>query len=125
MPMHDVFIQWVLGPTASILLAAFAFVLMSIYILQIFLTVGTFVINKGVRKNRLILRAINWGVFGGVFLLFGEVVALRDLATWRATARVALFFLMLPEMAYQLTVLWPTIRRRLRDLWTKILHQSS
>ena len=123
--MHNLFIEWVLGSTASILLAVFAFFLMSVYILQIFLTVGTFVIDKGVRKNRLILRAINWGVFGGVFLLFGEVVQLRDLATWRATARVALFFLMLPEMAYQLTVLWPTIRRRMNDLWTKISRQSS
>lgn len=123
--MHSSFIEWVLSPTASVTLSTLAFFLMWIYILQIFLTVGNFVIDKGVRKNRLIMRAINWGVFGGVFLLFGEVVHLHDLATWRATARVALFFLMLPEMAYQLTVLWPTIRRRSMDLWTNISHQSS
>lgn len=119
MHYHDIFIEWVLSPTASILLSGLAFFLMSLYILQMFLTVGNFVIDKGVRKNRLVLRAVNWGIFGGVFLLFGEVVQLRDLATWRATARVALFFLMLPEMAYQLTVLWPTITRRTRKIWTK------
>lgn len=123
--MHNLFIEWVLGPTASIMLSGAAFFLMLIYILQIFLTVGNFVIDQGVRKNRLILRAVNWGIFGGVFLLFGEAIHLQELATWRATARVALFFLMLPEMAYQLTVLWPTIRRRSKDLWMRTSHQSS
>ena len=117
--MHDLFIEWVLSPTASIGLAIVAFLLMLIYILQFFLTVGDFVVGRDVRKNRLRLRSINWGVFGGVVLFFGEVIHLEDLATWRATARVALLFLMLPEMAYQLTVLWPIVRWRLNDLWKK------
>lgn len=121
---HELFIEWALGRTASIMLSMLAFFLMSLYIIQILLTKGNFVIDRGVRKNRLVLRAINWGVFGGVFLLFGDIITLRDLATWRATARVALFFLMLPEMAYQLTVLWPDIKRRQRDLWMKISRQS-
>lgn len=121
---HEAFIDAALGRPASIGLSVLAFFLMSLYILQILFTVGSFVIDKRVRKNRLILRAINWGVFGGVFLLFGEIFDLQDLRTWRATARVALFFLMLPEMAYQITVLWPEVKGRRKEIWMRISRQS-
>lgn len=117
--MHDTFIDLMLSFSTSISLSVLAFGLMLLYVVQIFSTVDNFAINKGVRKDRLIMRAITWGVFGGVFLLFGQVIPFKDLATWRATARVALLFLMLPEMAYQITVLWPTFRQRLRDSWMK------
>jgi hypothetical protein len=116
--MHDnphKFVTLLLSDEASILLSVLAFFLMWLYIIQIRLTPDNFVINKGVRKNRLIMRAINWGIFGGIFLLFGNVIPLPDILIWRATARVALFFLMLPEMAYQITVIWPVVKGK---LWT-------
>jgi hypothetical protein len=111
------FIDFILSDPASVILATAAFFLMVLYMIQLCLTVDQFVINKGVRKNRLLMRALNWGVFGMVFLLFGNVIEFQDLATWRATARVALLFLMFPELAYQITILWPTIKR---GSWTKI-----
>lgn len=121
--MYDGFIQWVLSDIASILLAVLAFFLMILYLAHLCLTFDNFIVDKSIRKNRLLMRAINWGIFGTVFLLFGRVIPFQDLSTWRATARVALFFLMLPEMAYQITVIWPIVKRK-GMVWTKTLHQS-
>lgn len=118
--LHHTFIDWVLSDTASISLSLMAFSLMGLYVIQFFLTTDAFVINKGVRKNHLVMRALNWGILGGVFLLFGKIIPFEDVLTWRATARVALVFLMAPEVAYQLTVLWPTAKR---ILWKKTSRQ--
>jgi hypothetical protein len=106
-------IEFFIGTQVSILLAITAFFLTSLYILQFFLLPrgSAIVIVRSTRRNRLIMRSINWAIFGLVFLLFGEVIRVRELSTWRATARVALIFLMLPEIAYQLTVLMPLIER--------------
>ena len=120
--MDDAVIQWILSDIASMLLASFAFFLMLLYLLQVFITPKNFIISRVVRKDRLVMRAINWGIFSVIIFLFGKVVPPYDLSLWRATARIALLFLMLPEMAYQITVTWPTAKG---IIWKKISHQSS
>jgi hypothetical protein len=116
------FVSLILSDESSVILAVLAFFLMGLYIIQIRLTPSNFVINKGVRKNRLIMRALNWGIFGTIFLLFGNITPIPDILVWRATARIALVFLMLPEMAYQITVIWPAIKGK---IWTRTSPQSS
>ena len=115
--MHEKFIIWILAEPFSISMAIFAFLLMCLYLIQFLITENYFE-RKYLRKNRLVFRAFNWFVFGAVFLFFGQVVPFKDLDTWRATARIALLFLMLPEIAYQLTILWPLTKRK---LW-KFIH---
>jgi len=122
--MYSLFIYIILGDFGSIFLSVLAFFLMLLCLAQCLFNIDSFTIKKEVRKNRLIMRAINWGIFGGVFLLFGEVIIFKDLETWRATARVALFFLMIPEIAYHITILWPIIKKELRKTWTKVSCRS-
>ena len=62
----------------------------------------------------MVARAINWGVFGIIFFLFDPITSAAGLLTWRATARIALFFLMLSELAYQIGAfgaLWREMRK--------------
>ena len=118
MGILDIVIELFLHQASSVFLAAMAFFLMSLYILQFFILPNgsEIIIGRSTRRNRLIMRALNWGIFGMVFLFFGEIIVFKNMIAWRATARVALMFLMLPEIAYQLTVLTPIIKGR---VWMK------
>lgn len=118
--MHDMFIQWILSEVCGTFIGVTAFLLMALYVIQIFTPRERYVCSNGFRKNRLIMRALNWGVFGCIFLLFGGIIASKDLLTWRATARVALLFLMLPEFAYQIIITWAVAKE---FIWTSI-HRS-
>ena len=113
---HDALITWALSNQASLFMAILAFFLAFLYVVKFFYARDSLLVPISTRKYGLAMRALNWAVFGGVFLLFGQIIPLRELATWRATARIALLFLMLPEIAYQLTILLPALKRK---LWTR------
>lgn len=108
---HHAFIALVLSNEFSLILALAAFFLALLYILKSILVRDDLIIRAADRKYSLAMRALNWCIFGGVFLLFGEIIHFEQLETWRATARVALIFLMLPEITYQLITVWPLLKR--------------
>jgi hypothetical protein len=110
---HDIFITWILGDQASISVSVLAFLMAGTYLLQLFLPIDPIYYSKPIRRDRILLRALNWGFFGMIFLLFGHVINLHDIYLWRATARLALIFLILSELAYQLIVLWPALKKRI------------
>lgn len=110
---EPILINYILSPEASIGLSIMAFFLAGLYLLQAHLGLTVAEYNSTVRTERLLVRAMNWAIFGGVFLFFGELLPYKDILAWRATARLALLFLMLSETAYQFTVLWPRIKKRM------------
>ena len=112
--MHDEYIGYVLSNEVSIGLAVLAFILVGLYILDLLL------VNKGMkrlmRREGILLRLFNWAAFGFIFLLFGQVIELRSVETWRAAARMALSFLMISEAIFEIATLIPSIKRA---LWKK------
>lgn len=112
--MHETVIHYIIGVQASIILALLALFLALLYALDVIL------MNSGrkiaLRKEGIIVRAVNWLVFGFVFLLFGRIIELMEIETWRASARLALLFLVLSEIAFEVTTMWPEIKRM---LWKK------
>ncbi len=107
--MHDQSIEYILSNQVSIGLSILAFILVGLYLLDLLL------INNGVkrpmRKEGIIVRLFNWLAFGFVFLLFGQVIPLKEVETWRAAARLALLFLMLSEAIFEIVTLIPVIKR--------------
>lgn len=107
--MHDQWVAYVLSNSASIGLAGLAFLLAVLYSIDLIL------INNGVkrsmRKEGIAIRLINWLAFGFIFLLFGQIIPLKEIYTWRAAARLALSFLMLSEALFEIITLIPAIKR--------------
>jgi len=112
--MEQVISAWLLGRSASIHLGVLAFLLAGLYILQFYLAPPIFEMPRTVRRNRFILRAINWGIFAVIFLLRG----LNLMGNTTGVARLAILFLMLPEIAYQVVLLGPLILKR--GQWTQL-----
>jgi hypothetical protein len=112
--MHEQCVELVLSNGMSIILAGLAFLLAVLYLIDLLL------INSGVkrpmRKEGIAIRLINWLAFGFIFLLFGQIVPLKDIYTWRAAARLALAFLMLSEALFEIITLIPAIKG---TLWKK------
>jgi len=112
--MHNQAIDAVLSNNMSIGLAALAFALAILYLIDLLL------INNGakrpMRREGIAVRLINWLAFGFVFLLFGQIIPLQDIEAWRAAARMALGFLMLSEALFEIMTLIPVTKR---VLWQK------
>jgi len=110
MSLHDQWVSYILSTNTSVVLAVLAFVLAILYLVDVLLITNG---SRKVIKEGLIVRIVNWSIFGTVFLLFAGVITLMDLVTWRATARLALLFLMLSEAAFQVTTMYPALKRKL------------
>lgn len=108
--MDHIITGFILTNESSITLSVLAFILFLTYVYQ--LKIPESWTNIKLSKYGIIVRAMNWGVFACVFLLFGEVIPFDEVLTWRATARVALLALMLSELAYQSTVMYPILKRK-------------
>ena len=113
--MHDEWIAYVLSTNISMALSALAFLLVALYSIDLLL------ISKGekraMRREGIAIRLINWLAFGFIFLLFGQVIPLKDIETWRAVARISLSFLMLSEALFEIMTLAPSVKR---VLWNKV-----
>lgn len=109
MTLHDQITSFILSSSASITVSIFAFLLAGVYILQVVLNIDTSFYSWAIRRERLGMRAINWLIFGCIFLLFSCFT--DDVIYWRSLARLALIFLILSELAYQITVLIPALKR--------------
>lgn len=107
---HNLIVDYILSPSASNLVSILALLLALVYILQVVLNVDTGFYSWAIRRERLAIRALNWVIFGVVFLLFSFFS--ESLIVWRALARLTLIFLILSEMAYQVTVLLPALKKR-------------
>lgn len=107
-------VLFILGRGFAAWLSLFSFTLFLVYILQVFLGVTPTYYSKPIRRERILLRAGNWFLFGVIFLLFAEIINITDLIVLRAASRLALFFLILSELAYQAVVLWPMFRKRVK-----------
>ena len=107
--MHDEWIGYILSNSASIGLAVLAFLLVVLYSIDLLLINGG--IKRPMRKEGIAIRLINWLAFGFIFLLFGQIIPLKDLSTWRAAARMALGFLMVSEALFEIITLLPAIKR--------------
>ena len=114
MDMHTKAVDFVLGNDVSFALSLLAFLLASLYVFDLLL------VNNGmkrpIRKEGILLRIFNWAMFGVVFLLFGQIIGLKDIFTWRAAARIALLSLMVSEGLFEISTLIPAIKRA---LWKK------
>ena len=110
--MPDQWMAYVLNTNVSIALSALAFLLVVLYSIDLLL------ITKGekrvMRREGIAIRLINWLAFGFIFLLFGQVIPLKDVETWRAVARLALSFLMVSEALFEIITLAPSVKRVLR-----------
>lgn len=112
--MHEKAVEFIISEQAALVLAFIAFALSLTYLLDIFLiTNGR---RAALRREGLIVRSINWAFFAVVFLLFGRIIPLKELETWRAAARIALFSLMISEIAFEITTMIPELKRM---LWKK------
>ena len=112
--MHETVIHYIIGVQASQILALLAFFLAVLYFIDFFLTNTGRKVSR--RREGLLVRALNWGLFGFIFLFFGKIIPLSELEVWRAGARIALFFLILSESLWELTTMWPELKRA---LWRK------
>jgi len=112
--MHDKWVESILSNNMSILLAGLAFLLVFLYSIDLFLIKTG--VKQVMRREGVVIRLINWLAFGFIFLLFGQIIPLKDLPTWRAAARMALGFLMLSEAVFEIITLIPAIKR---VLWKK------
>ena len=110
MEAHNKWIQFILSDPVSVSLSVLAFLLAFLYLLDFL-----FLRNRSRRiiTEGLLVRIVNWSIFGLVFLLFGQIIQLKDLLTWRALARMALMSLILSEMAFQIVTMWPATKRKL------------
>jgi len=107
--MHDKYIEYILSDQTSIGIAIFAFILVGLYAIDLFIINGG--AKRPVGKEGIAVRIVNWLAFGFVFLLFGRIIPLKDVQTWRAAARLALLFLMLSEAIFEVATLIPVIKR--------------
>ena len=101
--IHDEFVAFILSQIPNFILGFMALILSFVYIL--WFVNGDMLIRTSTVKSariRMISRAVNWIVFGLIFLAFDWIVSQYSLETFRATARVSLFFLMLSELVFQL-----------------------
>ena len=106
--MDHIISRWLLSPEASIHLAIFALYLVALYILQFYLAPPHYEVSRRDRRIRYVLRAVNWGVFAAIFFLRG----FNLMGPTTGVARLAILFLMLPEIAYQTVLLVPLITKR-------------
>lgn len=112
--MHDQVISFILSNNVSIALSMLAFLLACLYVLDFILVKNGR--KRHMRKEGILLRIFNWVAFGVIFLLFGQVILVKEVETWRATARMALTFLMLSEALFEIATLIPAIKR---IIWKK------
>lgn len=110
MSPHDKVITFILSDSASLFLAGSAFLLAILYFIDLLL------VSRGYQrifsKYGVFARIVNWVAFGFVFLLFGRIIPLKDLLTWRASARLLLMFLILSEMLFLVVTMIPALKRK-------------
>ena len=99
--------SWLMSSQISLHFGVLAFFLALLYLARYW--VNSDVVEVSVRKIHFILRAFSWGLFGIIFFMRG----LNILEGSFGIARLAILFLMLPEIAYQFTITWPAARKKI------------
>ena len=99
--IHKMFVELILSSAANYILGGLAIALMFMYFVSYKVQPKILLLPRRARRAGFLVRAVNWGVFGVVFISFSVITKEMGLDTWRATARLALLFLMLAEIAYQ------------------------
>jgi hypothetical protein len=122
--LHEIFIHWILSSFANWVLAIIAMIITFNYIMWIANAKLLIGIPARTTRIRMISRSLNWFVFGLIFMLFDLIIQHYGLLTWRATARTALFFLMLSELVFQVAhskTLWKEMKTCKLILWFQSL----
>jgi len=104
--MHTIFVDLILSTGSNYFLGGLAIILMTMYFTSYKIQPKILLLPRRVRRASYLARALNWGVFGTIFIFFSFITKGMGLESWRATARLALLFLMLAEIAYQTGVIW-------------------
>ena len=99
--------DWLTSSSSSVHFGILAFFLVFLYIVRWWISPDVEEIR--VSRNHFLLRALNWGTFGVVFFLRG----LGVLGGQGGVGRLAILFLMLPEIAYQVTLSLPVAKGKL------------
>lgn len=102
MEFHWFCTQLVLSEGANLFLGLFAVLLSLSYVVWARITAKLPRIPLKERRIRFLVHALNWGVFGVIFLFFDPIITNVGFETWRATARIALFFLMISELSFHM-----------------------